>query len=239
MQLIQFEIKLLQKILNNLRPIDLIQIKSLNKYLYSIIKYNLEKRFKKSHIFNGFFTNEVYTLLNKKCVLSGSCLLQFLLDERYPEYDIDIFLDDRNYPKMINYLFKIGYRIVYAWNRNTYSEWDKYVQIMNFKKDNFKVQLILSNKVKSTPIDIVKNFDFDILKNYYDGSSLRILDKISIADKVTIVNLSESRGYKFVERIKKYKERGITFKIINGDIKRNFKPKIMKLIFNKFKVLTL
>lgn len=187
------------------------------------------------------FIKNLNTYWQKDCIISGSCILQFLLDEIYDDYDIDIFIDNRKVPQMINFLFLTGYTIDTIWKKNNYSKFGKYVQIMNFAKTfkgKYRIQLIIVNRFRTSPVDIVRNFDFTIVKNYFDGRHLHITNKDYILRKYDKITTSQVEKYKCAERIQKYKQRGITFELVVDNSWFNFNS-LRSLLFKQNDVLTI
>jgi hypothetical protein len=216
---------LLEKIFDYLRPIDLICIKTVNKKFYDNIKYIIDIRYKKSHVFKGLSNNmsEFLNHFNNDCVISGSSVLQFLLNEKYDTFDIDIFVDKKNYQQIARCLFLHYYKIQSVWNNNPYSKWNHYLQIINFKKEcvnQIHIQLIITNPL-SSPLEIINNFDFDILKNYYDGKNIKICKPDFVLNKFNIIEKSKLKGYKYSSRVEKFKNRGIIFKVDSLEEKLN------------------
>ena len=94
-----------------MRPIDLLKLTETNDFLDNVIFNKVTDLLKKYNKFDGFNDNNGFVnLFNDNCLLTGSTMIEFLLDEKYPYSNIDIFtntLDARR--TMIEYLFSQGY----------------------------------------------------------------------------------------------------------------------------------
>jgi hypothetical protein len=229
------EIKL--DIFEYLRPIELLKYKGLNHEYYNICMYLFNLKIKKSRLFKNIdCVDELFSFFNKKCVLSGSCLLQFLLNEDYYEYsktidyntmniiyeshntDIDIFLTQANYELLDEFLIDNDYIKI--------SKGNSYSNLSNLGINDFKVYDYVKNKQTIQLICVyntyksVYSFDLKIVKNMYDG-------KNCFTNVETLLTKNESIYYKtFFKnsrlRIKKYIKRGFTFNIINKNKKCNY-----------------
>ena len=101
-------------------------------------------------------------------------------------------------------------------------DFDKINEIVDFELSNDimnKYQLIYyGDKIKKTPLDVIKDFDFDICANYWNGEELYVSNYDAIKTKSTILNLSKLRIYKNQnKRIVKYLKRNFDIKIKYND----------------------
>jgi hypothetical protein len=94
-----------------MRPIDLLKLTETNEFLTNVILNKVTELLNNYDKFNGFNEdNGFVNLFNANCLLTGSTMIEFLLDERYPDSNIDIFTNTifaRDI--MINYLLSRGY----------------------------------------------------------------------------------------------------------------------------------
>ena len=103
-------------------------------------------------------------------------------------------------------------------------DFDKINEIVDFELTNdimSKYQLIYySNETKKYPLDIIKDFDFDICANYWNGEELYVSNYDAIKTKSIVLNLSKPRIYRNQKRrIVKYLKRNFDIKIkYNDDI---------------------
>jgi hypothetical protein len=205
-----------------LKPIDLVILSKVNIFYKKILNEEINKKFKKWSNLKRYFNNpEFFTeLLSKDCIISGSFLLQFLLNEIYMNSDIDIYLTEESSIFMKEYLLMEGYLF------SGKTDFGEYIEIME-KNDNepfivenyvkyglppLKIQLIVSKN----SLKLIKHFDFNIVKNYFDGKKMYInknlINKTEIITKYEYENLSNLQK----RRIKKYKKRGFNFTIVTN-----------------------
>lgn len=217
-----FPNEILCKIFRFIRPIDLICIKTINRRIYNNIEKHLDLQIKNNSIFRKFVTRDFFKLINENCVISGSALLQFLLDEQYDKFDIDIYIrgDNENYRNMVDYLISIGYSEgIHSRPDNRYNFTDSIFIMYEFVRDNFKIQLILCCKDIKT---VISDFDFSFVKNYYDNS-IKIFNKESIlkkhSDDKRRANIDphhyDPTLRSTISRIRKYIKRGFSFMVSN------------------------
>lgn len=199
-----------------LKPIDLVILSKVNSFYKKILNEEIKKKFEKWSNLNRFFNNPEFfsQLLSKNCVISGSFLVQFLLNEIYKGSDIDIYLTEdsavfmRDYLLMEEYSFTAStdfseYKDIVEKNDNepfiveNYSKYDNWLGLM-------KIQLIISKN----PLKLIKCFDFNIVKNYFDGEKMYVNEScVAKTEILTNVNLSNVQK----RRMEKYKKRGFNF----------------------------
>lgn len=239
-------IELYTSISRFLRPVDMIRMSHLDSTHKVIYNNEITKRFQKWERLSAYFKHpdEFLKLFNKKCLLSGSIVLQFLLNESY-DSDIDIFLTLDNLYPVTNFLMKEKFKMKKQSNAY-YSEDESdnssvptesdnedvsdvlsedvavdsgIARILTFERDcfknkynykNCKVQLI----VTKDPIESIKNFDFNFVKNYYNGK--QIYFRKEVLNKTEYMSLSDFTrnmyNSRWSMRINKYISRG--FKIV-------------------------
>ena len=73
--------------------IDVVNQKQVSKKHYNTCQ-DVLKRQVRTFLTNGYNLGELYSLLSKECVLSGSTMLQLLYGEYYENSDLDIFVKD-------------------------------------------------------------------------------------------------------------------------------------------------
>lgn len=205
---VPFEIIL--DIFEQMRPIDLIKIKNLNKTCKHYIDIILKKKmnqFQKSLD----APKELFDSLNENVLMSGSCMVQYLLGEKYNS-DIDIFMDINilNYKTIHTKLCDNGYI-----SDDTFSNYPSNFKVYNFEKKNkTKIQLIVCKDVK----DNISNFDFNIVKNYYDGKNFIIKDINNLSKKKELLEFNQRQPILVGARIEKYINRGFKFEIRNKEL---------------------
>lgn len=94
-----------------MRPIDLLKLTETNEFLTDIILDQVTMLLNTYEKFNGFNNNNGFVnLFNQNCVLTGSTMIEFLLGEKYPDSNIDIFINTRReLNSMLSYLYFEGY----------------------------------------------------------------------------------------------------------------------------------
>lgn len=212
--------ELYKNIFASLKVFELSILSKTDVFYRKLITEEIESRFIQCNRLKNFFNNtkEFHGLLNENCLLSGSMMIQFLLNETYSSCDVDIYItgETSDLP-IIKFLEKEKYK--YCPNDPLNAEYRHCSGILNIKtfykkckgwKQDFsllkKVQLIISNN--ST--DIINNFDFNIAKNYYDGTTVFITE--SLATKTEIIFCDDIRKIS-KERLEKYLTRGFKFEI--------------------------
>lgn len=173
--------------------------------IYNAIE-NINKKINKLLTIEPFFNN----ILNFKNVyISGSFILQCILDERYIFSDIDIYT---NNIQIINLLNTKDIQNIIC-DYNPARVYDIYLNDTNIVD---KLQIIYI-ETKNIYKSINKYFDFDFLKNIYNykKKKLFIFNIESVMDKISNiydVNLFKNKEYykikNKIKRIGKYEGRG-------------------------------
>ncbi len=152
----------------------------------------------------GLFSSFLNALSETDGVFGGSIVLQAVLEEMYPDSDIDLFFPSTKYKEyMHGVLIAHNYSRVHTSNVQ-YSALNAHI-IVSYKQNNFdkKVQLIFYDGAISLNADIAAaGFTYNSRDEQFDlqGHSLELLRK-HITYMLPNVNCSQ-------ERFKKYKERG-------------------------------
>ena len=207
------------KVFEKMRPIDLISVRTLNqtcKYYIDIILKKKMKLFQKSLNCPQY----LFDILNENTMMSGSCMVHFLLEERYIESDIDIFMNKTDFILLHEYLIKHDYKC----DNTVYP--DRYppmFKVFNFEKENkTKIQLIVCKDVKNN----ILNFDFNIVKNYYDGKNIIIKDINNLSKKKELLEVVfHDELIINSTRLDKYINRGFNFEIKRSDMIKIYKYK--------------
>lgn len=175
-----------------LMPIELINIKTVNKYFYNSITTMIHEIIGKRIIaYEPLLINNI----NPDAVISGSFILQVLTNVQYQKTDIDIYCNILESLNFIYILTKNGYQS----QTTTFDYPDTSWEVLTFTKENKKIQLIISDEEN---INIINNFDFDIVQNYYNGSHIKIKYPKSILTK-TINHFNKDSNFD-VKRLVKY-----------------------------------
>lgn len=149
-------------------------------------------------------------------IIAGSFPVQCLLDETFPDSDIDIFVNIE-YRRLYYNLFDKEYGIMLTYklkydepDNEQYSGLSKIKQVLNFVCRDAHINLIfLSDK---NPVDYVNNsFDLSFCKTYYDGDKLHF-EKETLAKIGHICPVERhSNEYHLLQtmrRVSKYIKRG-------------------------------
>ena len=198
---------------------------------YSITKNKLSKWFININYFNK--------ILNNNCIISGSFIIELLLNDNYNNNDLDIYTNSNNLYKLLEYLKIEKYDIYYKKRNNIdyrlhINNNIKHVYYFINKKKNTYIDIILCNN----PTETVKYFDLKICKNYYNGKNIFVLYPCIIQKKVeNIDNTDYDNIYKISytkNRMNKYISRGFKFiidknsKILDSIIFINNKFELLK-----------
>lgn len=188
--------------------------------------------------------NHLYTILKEdlgllellkkvNAFISGSFIIQSILNEHYDYSDIDIYipytqesaklLDDYIKYESLSDTFSYGtlltesdtkiLRVVdYRLNpqvNDGYSEEfkeEKYVTLSNCPHD--RLQLIYVDIKPGEEQEYVNNFDFDVCKNYFNFKNVYVKNVNQLLSKHLIYKHGDWDYEKTIDRAKKYKERG-------------------------------
>lgn len=168
----------------------------------------------------------ISSVLDKDALLSGSFLLQsisqeFFSDKRrsdvvgtvWDNFDIDIFCTASKFEEISCKLFKNGYiQIERQWKWVPFetkvpTHYCSHVfSVHDFTKGDGSGPIVQLIVCENHPIETIRDFDFDLLENTFDGENLEIKNYDGIQNKtITIQNKVK------YNRIEKYKIRGFTF----------------------------
>lgn len=226
---------IINEIMTYLHPIDIYHLKSSCLFFYNLDmkKYIIDKINERLfEIFGDRLSDFKQCLKNTGAVISGSFLLQCVLNERWEGSDIDIYVPiignnisriEGGYIKsalddFMHYEMKLdGSHDNYAEEINNNIKW-----VRNYRKhfndqSSTTIQIIglyIDKNIESLQYEIDQMFDFDLCKNiyYYNGRDNIILSNLyDICNKMT--HFKSSRLLRSsLERYHKYKRRGFTFK---------------------------
>lgn len=203
--------------------------------MVGLVKENLIKR----NIIDRLrvYEPKLLELIADNAVLSGSFLLQCIIDTEYKKSDIDIYCTIGKAKCMKEILLKEGYVIGdYTWT-NDYLQGVKgrcngEIDMIDLHKEDKHIQLIIP--MENSIIQYINKFDFNILRNYYDGNNLVIEDYDSIKNRqINHVNYKHLKfTTTFFKRCVKYTERGFKIRDINDILANNCKNprEAMKLL---------
>ena len=201
-------------------------IRSINNRLRSILDGNLNK-FKK-------------ILQDTQSIISGSFIMQCILDEHWQKSDIDIFISHEEIGKRLvhkkiknpaypedeftpleDFLFiKTRWKDGHKSDRYDYSSFIKWVR--DYRLKNYIFQTIQLIWKKENLYDyILQTFDFDICKNAY-GIDKNGNEYIKIFNLKNLLNKETNFAFKgnvekSMDRYLKYKERGFNFRMIDPE----------------------
>lgn len=203
-------------------PIYIYHLGKCNKRLRQLSIFNFNLLLKKRITTLNINTNLI-ELINKNCVISGSFMLQLLKNVNYYNSDIDIYVKKDYESDIINFLNTNNF-ILQEPNPNYdfHSNWNVCSFIDSF--DN-KIDLIITDGDQR---DFIKDFDLNIVKNYYDGNiyfnSYLINNKTQVVDINYETLPSKINHFKRIKRINKYLKRGFNFNyLFRNKISSTFK----------------
>jgi hypothetical protein len=196
--------------------LELINIKTLNREFYHII--NILIRIKLNKDLGSI-------PISDRLVISGSYLVQKLLNERYENSDVDIFCYESEIEKMDLVLFDYTKRYLkkntrYFGNTEATKHLQKIKNIVHYSKKGVVYECIVIDSSVDNISDFIEfSFDFDIVRNVYtrdkEGNyQLRIYNKENLINRVEYIKSEKLSGFKIKQRIMKYTTRGFKFVII-------------------------
>lgn len=161
-------------------------------------------------------------------ILSGSFILQVILNETYEFSDMDFYLENVT-ENLLDDFKKIGASFVDTSKQEKYGRtYINYLsddaierynlliikKVYNGYNKNCKIQLI---EPATNILEHLELFDLDICKNYWDGKKFYVKNLENIQNKIAYYksdfsDLNMSNYYKMFRRIIKYQKRG--FKIV-------------------------
>jgi len=202
--------ELLLDIFENLSPLELLKCKILNKQFYKICLFLFKLKIKSSNFFD-ILPKKSFEILDKKCLMSGPSLLQFLLNEDHKDPDINIFLTEIKFIEFDKILLDNAFIKYEKMNKHTIDEYNSnYNCIKNiyyYTKNNINIILTIVSNV----YNYVYGNDLKIIRNFFDGSNC-FINYNNLKNKIE--NISYKQFYKYDQKyIKKYIKRGFTFTI--------------------------
>lgn len=167
-------------------------------------------------------------LIKTKAFISGSFIIQCILDHYYNDSDLDIYIPIKNYKEtIITYNFKNSKTTSQS---VSYRDFDdvKICRVVNYQFNNNKMQLIYVeiDKDRQSIIDYLTDyFDLDICKNFYRPNDLYIQNLSQIVTQKLYFKIQNTHWNlaKFMSRANKYRERG--FELINRYALQNLSGK--------------
>ena len=203
----QLPLEIKYKIFDFVQPCILLRIKRLNKDFCKNVEYYIRRKFNTSSIFTQFFLskrdiNTLYSILDRNCILSGSSILRFLLDDTFPVNNLNIYSIIDKCDLLTYFLKENGYED----NHNFYDDEDVAIKEYYCSKNEKTIQIVLCED----PLFIVKHFDFSSLKNYYDGVNF-VYTKPDLESKREVMT---SKEFFLCSRDRIYKYLGRDFEIL-------------------------
>jgi hypothetical protein len=204
---ILLSLELKYKIFDYIQPCILLRFKRLNRNFYNNIQKYIKRKFDTSSIFTQFFLSKsdvstLYDILDRYCILSGSSILKFLLDDTFPVNNLNIYSIIDNCDLLTYFLKDNGYED----NHNFYNDEDVTIKEYYCSENKKTIQIVLCED----PLFIVKHFDFSSLKNYYDGKNF-VYTKPDLESKREVMT---SKEFFLCSRDRVYKYLGRDFEIL-------------------------
>lgn len=196
--------------------------KSNEKLNMAFIVDCIKKRIKDEliRIFGDEYDAFVSALVKSNAVISGSFILQCILDERWANSDIDIYLNNYEKDNSIYRFFGEEHELEYWDYYKTFprikniSEFD--YKPKNYYLEKIKVQVVrIDTDKKYTLKNHIYNTGFDVCCNmlYFNNRGImqiQLRNLLGIIYKKIIFSILDADDFMF--RIKKYSERGFYFK---------------------------
>ena len=170
----ELAVELIGGICQNLTLLDELSLLQSCKSLSNLTQDSSKKRFLEilSRKLSSLQTaKDILSVLNKRCVLSGSIVVQTLLGKYWKESDIDIYVERPNLYGLFEILERNGFTRR-GWSSQNYP--GMYSTSLQFEVFKF-------HKTGSCPIDViacdrvdnaVRKFDFQLVRNKYDGQTV-------------------------------------------------------------------
>ena len=182
--------------------------------------------------------NEFNCLLGTDCVLSGSFVLKHINNDEFKCSDIDLYINIANGEKILsiikfitgeNYLEVIVEEKKYNNNNNKYSD-NTIVDVIQYINPTLKksIDIIICCDI----IDTIDDFDFNIVKNYYNGTETYITYPENVykkKEKITLYRSDITNWKKRLGRVEKYKTRGYNLTVDVEKEKNNYTTDIIYL----------
>ena len=152
-------------------------------------------------------------LIKNKAVISGSIVLQMLLNETYDKSDIDIYIPYILYKDFYDFLESERYELLYSRGDGEDIEEKYNIQFPNHIarvdtfKNNYDGIIQICRTYSPDPRECLKSFDFTFLLNYFDGNDIFSMFPAHVFNKCGIVNNIKTITSK---RFIKYNNRGFT-----------------------------
>jgi hypothetical protein len=250
-EFILFQDPFYNHILPNINPLDIITLRQTCKHYNDTLNTShFENRVisiinNKLNIIFGDDFEEFKLIMDKsKAIISGSFIIQTILNEYWPGSDIDIYLPNIYQDNLIDFMAKINKFTKIVTTENHYVNLIKCTTYNeSYLNTNGKIQIIsiLTNcigmaaehtvgKSINSMCDFVKtSFDLNICKNifyYKNNKSKLIIDNLNnlINKKMQLCQFKNPNN--IIGRIKKYTERGFVLD------KSNLKYDMLKDIYN-------
>lgn len=209
-----------------LQPKDLYNIKCTNKAYNEIINKKIIMSSIKTIIFQrlteyfGDLTTHFINLLQENNgIISGSFLVQCILNEYWDDTNINIYIPDKKGSEEFTAIENFIYNdLKWKWKNGTGYDRDIVSDKISFVRDyknkkNQKLHIIhldTDNNIDSLYNFVHDTFDFDIVKNIYSKDYLRICNLHDILTKQTKFKYAYRLG-STIKRYNKYKQRGFHF----------------------------
>jgi len=217
-------------------------------YCLSLVNKTLHKRLDETYIMNGikdritlrlqkiFSVGDYKTFTDimekSRAILSGSFIIQCILNEYWDNSDIDIYVGNYKGAKQFSTFLKDKACDIYDGNYNVFGSHIR--DIVNFKVvnnggDETVVQIVMINVTKDYSLsDHNRNTGFEICKNilYFNRGEmvLKLQNLKETIHKVTTFTILDIDDFFF--RIEKYSKRGF-----------HFKPKYHKMLYLEYIIL--
>lgn len=185
-------------------------------------------------IFGDHYERFVDAMIEAEAVLSGSFIIQCILNERWDNSDIDIYVDDKQSAQMMHNFFESEKEDVWYDNYGSFPRikniTEYHINTPNYHFDRVKVQVVrIKTDDKYTLRHHVKNTGFDICRNmlYFDENGdmkVELENYRAIINKCTVFTILDTDD--FFYRIEKYSKRGF-----------HFKPKYRKMFYLEYIIL--
>ena len=195
-------VELIAQICDNIPLIDQLALCRANKKFNSLSEDFVKRCFSDTlakKLGSANSARSFCAMLSEHCVLSGSIVLQTLLDEEYESSDIDLYVEPCQITAVCATLERLGYL---SPRPPSYYPGTKFNVLKYSKAGHSGIDVILCTFLN----DSIKAFDFDFLRNKFDGNAVSYSSSV----RSRSCEIHVKRPFCAL-RVEKYTQRGFKF----------------------------